>query len=252
LTVAVIASIMHRSYDIIGVDYARLRQPDPRIAAQIEAALGPATTILNVGAGAGSYEPAGRHITAVEPSAEMIRQRRTPAAAVIEGRAEALPFEDGSFDAAMAILTVHHWSDKAAGCREMRRVTRGPIVMLTYDATVRGFWLADYLPQLAALDDAQMPEMIDYAEWLGTVDVHTVPVPHDCSDGFLCAYWQRPAAYLDPRFRAAISSFWAIGDASAGLARLAADLENGAWAQRYGDLLADEARDFGYRLVVTR
>ena len=241
---------MATRYDRIGLDYSDLRRPDPRIAARIEAALGDSTTILNVGAGAGSYEPAGREVTALEPSIEMIRQRSAPASAVVQGRAEDLPFADSSFDSAMAILTIHHWSDQARGVAEMRRVAKGPIVLLTYDPAFRGFWLADYLPELVALDEGQMPRMSDYERWLGPVAVSAVPIPHDCTDGFLCAYWRRPAAYLDPRVRAAMSSFWALGDVSAELARLEGDLQSGAWEERYGGLLDLEALDCGYRLVV--
>ena len=152
----------------------------------------------------------------------------------------------------MAILTVHHWSDQARGLREMRRVTQGPIVILTYDPAFRGFWLAEYIPELVDLDEAQMPRMTDYEAWLGPVDISPVPIPHDCTDGFLCAYWRRPAAYLDPRVRAAISSFWALGDVSEALRRLERDLESGAWAQVHSELLDVEALDCGYRLVVTK
>lgn len=243
---------MTSRYDRIGVNYSDLRKPDPRIAAAIEAALGQSTTILNVGAGAGSYEPRDREVTALEPSVEMIRQRSVPAACVVQGRAESLPFADSSFDASMAILTIHHWSDQRKGLAEMRRVTRGPVLLLTYDPSFRGFWLADYIPGLVALDEAQMPGMEDYGRWLGPVAAAAVPIPHDCTDGFLSAYWRRPAAYLDPKVRAAISSFWALGDVSEALARLRDDLDSGAWAERYDHLLALDALDCGYRLVVTR
>ncbi len=236
-------------YDVIGVNYADLRKPDARIAAMIHAALGAARTVLNVGAGAGSYEPNDRDVTAVEPSLEMIRKRPASAARAIQASAAALPFADKSFDAAMAILTVHHWPDKAAGLHELRRVTRGPIVLLTFDPAHRP-WLIDYLPQLATLDAAQMPQMGDYAQWLGDVHISPVPVPWDCSDGFLYAYWRRPAAYLDPRIRSGSSSFWRIEEAEAGLARLKADLATGAWATRYADLMARDTYDAGYRLVV--
>ena len=241
---------MGGDYDTIGIDYARLRKPDPRIAAVIVAALGPARTILNVGAGTGSYEPAGRDVTALEPSITMIRQRPPSAAQVVQGVAEALPFADASFDAAMAVLTIHHWSDPAKGLAEMRRVTRGPIVILTYDPAFRGFWLADYIPELVSLDEAQMPPLSVYADILGPVAIAPVAIPHDCADGFLSAWWRRPAAYLDPRVRAAMSSFARIGDVKAALARLAADLESGAWAARYADLLQRDSVDLGYRLVV--
>lgn len=243
---------MDSVYDTIGVNYSELRKPDPRIEAVIGTALGSAKTVLNVGAGAGSYEPADRQVTAIEPSMEMIRQRPATAAPVVQGRAEDLPFGDDSFDASMAILTVHHWSDKAKGLAEMRRVTRDRVVVLTYDPAFRGFWLADYIPELVDLDEAQMPRMADYEAWLGSVDISPVPIPHDCSDGFLCAYWRRPAAYLDAKIRAAISSFWALGDVSEALGKLERDLASGAWARRYPDLLDLDECDLGYRLVVTK
>lgn len=242
---------MTAAYDTIGIDYARLRQTDPRIAARIEAALGPARTVLNVGAGTGSYEPAGRDVTALEPSAEMIAQRSADAAPCVQGSAEALPFADNSFDAAMAVLTVHHWTDQRRGLAELRRVSRGPVVILTYDPAFRGFWLADdYLPALTALDEAKMPPLSLYSEVLGPVAISPVPIPRDCIDGFLCAYWQRPAAYLDPRLRAAMSSFHLIGDVAEAMARLEADLATGAWAERHGALLELDELDLGYRLVV--
>ena len=240
---------MAARYDIIGANYAELRRPDPRIAAAVEQALGEAETVLNVGAGTGSYEFADRRVVAVEPSIEMIRKRSSSAAPAVQASAEDLPFEDDAFDASMAILTVHHWSDKQAGLREMRRVTRGRIVLLTFDPAHRP-WLIDYLPQLALLDEAQMPPITDYERWLGPVQVTPVPVPHDCSDGFLYAYWRRPAAYLDPHIRSGSSSFWAIGDAEAGLRRLKRDLESGEWERRYAGLLALDAYDAGYRLIV--
>jgi SAM-dependent methyltransferase len=240
---------MAARYDTIGVNYAELRRPDPRIARVIAEALGPARTVLNVGAGTGSYEPDDRVVTAVEPSREMILKRRPAAARAIQASADDLPFGDGSFDAAMAVLTVHHWPDKAAGLAEMRRVTRGRIVLFTYDPAHRP-WLTDYLPELAVLDEAQMPAMADYERWLGPVEITPVLVPHDCIDGFLYAYWRRPEAYLDAHIRSGSSSFWAIGNAEAGLRALGDDLESGAWARRHASLLALDAYDAGYRLVV--
>ncbi|HWA44064.1 MAG TPA: class I SAM-dependent methyltransferase [Hypericibacter adhaerens] len=241
---------MSALYDSIGINYAELRKPDPRIAQRIEQALGAARAILNVGAGTGSYEPMGRELVAVEPSREMIRKRSPSAARAIQATADNLPFGDGRFDASMAILTLHHWPDKAAGLREMRRVTRGPILLLTFDPSHRP-WLTDYLPQLAMLDEAQMPKMSDYARWLGQVRISPLLVPYDCTDGFLYAYWRRPAAYLDARIRSGSSSFWKIGDAEAGLSRLARDLETGEWQRRYAELLALEEYDAGYRLVIS-
>jgi SAM-dependent methyltransferase len=240
---------MDAKYDFIGSNYAELRKPDPRIAEIIQSALGSAQTVLNVGAGTGSYEPADRAVTAVEPSREMIRKRRPAAPEAIQASAGDLPFADKSFDASMAILTIHHWPDKEAGLSEMRRVTRGPIVLLTFDPAHRP-WLTDYLPELAALDQTQMPMMSNYERWLGPVQITPVLVPHDCSDGFLYAYWRRPAAYLDPYIRTGSSSFWAVGNAEAGLQRLRQDLETGEWERRYAELLSLEDYDAGYRLVV--
>lgn len=240
---------MTAKYDSIGINYAQLRRPDPRIAAAIQAALGQAETVLNVGAGTGSYEPVDRQVTAVELSIEMIRQRSSSAAKVIQASAEELPFDDDIFDASMAILTIHHWSNKAAGLREMRRVTRGRIVLLTFDPSHRP-WLTDYFPELATLDEAQMPAMSDYQRWLGAVKVAPLLVPHDCSDGFLYAYWRRPELYLDARIRSGSSSFKALGNVESSLQKLRQDLETGEWKRRYAELLTRDAYDAGYRLVV--
>ena len=240
---------MAARYDSIGINYAELRQPDTRIAAAIVEALGGAETVLNVGAGTGSYEPADRRVTAIEPSREMIKKRSPTAAPVIQASADALPFGDETFDASMAILTIHHWPDKEAGLNEMRRVTRGPLVLLTFDPASRP-WLTDYLPELASLDEQQMPAMIDYERWLGPVTVKPVLVPHDCTDGFLYAYWRRPRAYLDERVRSGSSSFWTITSVEAGLKRLEQDLATGEWERRYGQLLTRSSYDAGYRLVI--
>lgn len=241
---------MDTKYDIIGINYSALRKPDPRIALMIEEALGSAETILNVSAATGSYEPIDRQVTAVEPSAEMIRQRAPIAAKAIQAYADDLPFEDKSFDASMAILTLHHWPDKLKGLKEMRRVTRGPIVLLTFDPACREAWLNDYFPELVMLDESQMPRIQDYENWLGHVKIVPVPIPHDCTDGFLYAYWRRPAAYLDERIRSGISSFWAIKNTEDGLNRLSEDLETGEWERRYSKFLAREACDLGYRLII--
>jgi SAM-dependent methyltransferase len=240
---------MRARYDQIGINYAELRKPDPRIAAAVLEVLGEAETVLNVGAGTGSYEPADRAVTAVEPSLEMIRKRPPSLATVIQASAGHLPFGDETFDASMAVLTVHHWPDKEAGLREMRRVTRGRIVLLTFDPAARP-WLTDYLPELATLDETQMPPLPNYEEWLGPVQVTPLPLPHDCSDGFLYAYWRRPWAYLDPHIRSGSSSFWAIESVGDGLQRLKQDLDTGEWQRRYAELLSLAAYDAGYRLVV--
>ncbi len=241
---------MSALYDYIGVNYAELRKPDPRIAKTIEHALGDARTVLNVGAGTGSYEPSNRQLIAVEPSRKMIDKRSPNAAKVIQTSVANLPFEDRSFEASMAILTVHHWRDKEEGLCEMRRVTDGRIVLLTFDPSYRP-WLTDYLPELVALDEAQMPTMSDYRRWLNPVKITPVLVPHDCSDGFLYAYWRRPAAYLDSRIRSGSSSFWSLNSAEVGLQKLRRDLASGEWERRYADLLTLDEYDAGYRLIVT-
>lgn len=242
---------MPATYDTIGTRYSAQRLPDPAIAALIRDALGDARSVVNVGAGTGSYEPNDRAVTAVEPSADMIRQRPADAAPAVQGEAEALPFADSSFDAALAILTVHHWGDKARGMAELKRVSRGRIVILTHDPDFRGAWLMDYFPELVSLDAGQMPPIAAYEDWLGPVSIQPVPVPHDCRDGFLYAFWRRPAAYLDANVRSGMSSFWKIGGVDEGVARLEQDLRSGVWDARYGHLMAQESADMGYRLVIS-
>jgi SAM-dependent methyltransferase len=237
-------------YDRIGVGYSDYRRPDPRIAARVDAALGKCASVLNVGAGAGSYEPKNRSITAVEPSAEMIRQRACDAARVVQAEAERLPFADKSFDAALAILTIHHWPDKARGLAELRRVARERVVILTWDPEHPAFWLTQgYLPQFVAIDRRDFPTLREIESVLGPVESEVLMIPADCADGFLGAYWRRPAAYLDPRVRAAISIFSKL-DATAALAQLETDLADGTWRSRHGELLTRSELDVGYRLVV--
>ena len=245
-------------YEAIGVGYARRRQPDPRIAAQIHGHLGPANErphVLNVGAGAGSYEPDDRRVTAVEPSPRMIAQRPgTATREVVRAVAGTLPFPDGTFDAATALLTVHHWPDIDAGLAEVRRVTAGPVVLFTFDYAVHGRqWLVtDYFPEMLQFD-VDLPAPAALAEALGGGTVEVVPVPRDCTDGFMHAWWCRPEAYLDPGVRAAISGLARLPDdvAAAGVERLRDDLATGAFGERHADLLARDAIDAGYRLVVS-
>lgn len=240
-------------YDTIGQGYTRQRRPDPRIAARLTEALGDARTVLNVGAGSGSYEPPDRRVVAVEPSAVMLAQRPPGAAPAVRARAEALPFADRTFDAVMAVLTLHHWTDRAGGLAECARVARRRVVLLTWDPFADAFWLLrEYLPALAEADRRQFPPVAAYAEAFGPgarVEVASVPIPRDCADGFLGAYWARPAAYLDQEVRAGISSFALLG-AEEGLERLRGDLASGAWHARHGQLLTTDALDIGYRLVV--
>lgn len=238
-------------YDTIGRGYARRRQPDPRVAARIHAALGDAASVVNVGAGTGSYEPADRRVAAVEPSEVMVRQRAPGAAPAVRATAEALPFADGSFDAALASLTLHHWPSWRRGVDELRRVARRRVVILTWDPAHPGFWLTtDYFPTILPADRATFPSIGELADALGGADVLVVPVPADCVDGFLGAYWRRPAAYLDPGVRASISALARIPDPAPALARLEADLADGGWERRHGQHLPPDELDLGYRLVV--
>lgn len=237
-------------YDEIGRDYRAHRRPDPRIAAAILRGLGPAESVLNVGAGAGSYEPEDRRVVAVEPSRVMIQQRRPGSAPVVQASATELPFRDGALAATLAVLTVHHWPDRARGLAEMVRVASKRVVIVTWDPDSRGFWLVDdYFPQLVELDRPLFPTVGELRAILGPVEVVRLPIPHDCTDGFLGAYWRRPHAYLHAGVRGAISTFSKL-DAGPGLARLRADLEDGTWERRHARLLEATELDLGYRLVV--
>jgi SAM-dependent methyltransferase len=240
-------------YDSIGRNYAEFRRPDQRIASAIDAALGDAVSVVNIGAGTGSYEPPRRTVIAVEPSEVMIRQRPAEAAPCLRGSAEALPLETASVDAAMAVLTIHHWTDLERGFNEMARVARKRAVLLTWIPDAAPFWLTkDYFPEIAAHDREIFPSAAVLSAMLermiGPVHMAPVSIPHDCTDGFLYAYWRRPESYLNAEMRSAISSFARI-DAEAGLARLRADLSSGRWAERNRDLLALDTLDLGYRIV---
>ncbi len=238
-------------YDRIGTGYGRFRRPDPRIASRIHRALGGARSVVNVGAGAGSYEPADRPVVAVEPSATMVAQRPAGAAPAVRAVASALPFRDASFDAALAVLTLHHWPDWGAGVAELARVARERVVVLTCDPGAEGFWLVrDYFPDIVEQDRRVFPPPDALARALGGADVVPVPVPWDCADGFLGAYWRRPEAYLDAGVRGAISAFARLPDVEEGLARLRRDLADGIWEERNADLREREELDVGYRLVV--
>jgi SAM-dependent methyltransferase len=241
-------------YDHIGVGYTATRRADPYIAQRIMEALGDARSVVNVGAGAGAYEPGDREVIAIEPSATMIAQRPPDAAPVIQGVAEQLPLADRSVDAVMAILTLHHWSAYERGLAEMRRVARRRVVVLSWDpAYVERFWMRDYLAQLGRRDAARFVSLEEQARAAGAATVTVVPVPHDCRDGFGCAFWRRPEAYLDPAVRAGISTFHLCSEddpeLAAGLRRLADDLESGRWHQRHGHLLTLDQLDLGYRLI---
>ena len=241
-------------YDSIGRSYADTRQPDPRIAALIWDAIGEATSLVNIGAGTGSYEPANIPTIAVEPSTAMISQRRPNAAPCIQAVAEHLPLPDDTFHCALASLTVHHWKDFAAGLAEMRRVSRRQ-VFFTWDAQfyAGSFWLdRDYRPDSPVHAPTLITMKDIVASYDGAVRIVNVPVPADCIDGFAAAYWNRPDAYLDPVVQAGIS-WYALADqegVAASVARLASDLESGAWDEKYGHLRDLTEYDFGYRLVI--
>ncbi len=237
-------------YDSIGHGYGERRKQDPRIAERIVRALGSSESVLNVGAGTGSYEPRDRKLVAVEPSMVMIRQRPPGAPPAVRASATNLPFRDESFDAALAVLTVHHWPDVRRGIEELRRTARKTVVILTFDTSVGGFWLTEYFPEILAVDQRSMPPMSTIQLQLGTTEVFDVPIPHDCTDGLLGANWRRPHAYLDAGVRSATSVFSQIGDLEPGLSRLRADLESGSWHRRYGHLLSRHELDLGYRLIV--
>ncbi|MCM3884579.1 methyltransferase domain-containing protein [Frankia sp. R82] len=241
-------------YDIHGGGYVYGRRTDPRIAALVHGALGGARTVLNVGAGTGSYEPADRHVLAVEPSAAMRAARASHLAPAINAVAENLPFDDGSVDAAMAMVTVHQWSDPERGLRELRRVSRGPVVVLTFDgAALDRLWLVDYVPQLVVADRPRFPSIARIrAALAGVVTVAEVPVPADCVDGFNEAFYCRPERFLDPAVRAC-QSVWSFVDpavAAEGLARLRSDLDSGAWDRRYGALRRQPTFVGALRLVL--
>jgi hypothetical protein len=240
-------------YGRIGSGYSRIRQPDPRIAAPFHAALGDARTVLNVGAGAGSYEPLDREVTAVEPSASMRAQRPPHLSRAVDATAERLPFADDAFDASMASITVHQWPDAAAGLHEMRRVTRGPVAILTFDPEPADWWLPDYLPELFEVERRRMPAIDRIREALGgTTEVRTVMLPADCTDRMMQALFARPEQVLDPEVRRATSawSFVDEGLVEAAVARLADDLRSGAFDARYGRFRDLTEFDGGMRLVV--
>lgn len=238
-------------YDTIGTTYTATRRTEPRIAERIWAALGDARTVLNVGAGTGSYEPPDRDVTAVEPSAAMRAQRPAGAAPCVAATAESLPFGDRSFDAAMALATVDHWPDPIAGLRELRRVARR-VVVFTHDPGDPGrFWLTrDYLPEHAGLW-AGRPSLTDLARAIAA-RIEPVPIPWDCADGFYEAYWRRPEAYLDDRVRRGMSVWARVGPAAEERAvrRLRADLASGRWAERNRDILDLDAAELDSRLLV--
>lgn len=241
-------------YEAHGAGYAVIRRPDPRIEALVQAALGDARTVLNVGAGAGSYEPSDRHVIAIEPAAAMRAQRGASCVPAIAGFAEALPLDDGAVDAAMAMMTVHQWSDLDRGLAELRRVARGPVVVLAGDGdSLPRYWLNDYAPDLIAAERRRYPPIDQIARGLGArAEVRTVPIHLDCADGFTEAFYGRPERLLDPAVRKAQSSwgFLAEGAELRFVESLSADLASGRWDERHGHLRAQPTFESSMRLIV--
>lgn len=242
-------------YETGGAGYAQIRRTDPRIAAHVHEALGAARTVLNVGAGAGSYEPADRHLIAIEPSDQMRSQRPAGAVPAIHGFAEDLPLDDHSVDAAMAMITVHQWSDQARGLAQLRRVARGPVVVLAFDGPALGdYWFNDYAPELIAAEQKRFPPVDWIAEQLGgRTQITPIPIPLDCTDGFIEAFYGRPERLLDPAVRAAQSSWGFVEPHVAPrlAEQLGADLASGAWDERHGALRQAPWFDGSLRLIVS-
>lgn len=239
-------------YDRIGAGYAQIRRPDPRLAAVIDQALTGAATVVNVGAGAGSYEPSRARVVAVEPSAVMLAQHPGPHR--VRASAEALPFAARTFDAALAVMTVHHWPDLRAGLAELRRVAARQVVFTWDPDWHRVLWVVEeYVPQIRALEVSRFAPLAQMVDLLGAHTVVPFPIPWDFTDGYQPAFWRRPEAYLDPAVRAASSTFASLPDSTVepAMDRLRADLDSGAWRRRHRDLLTAETVDYGYRLLIT-
>jgi SAM-dependent methyltransferase len=238
-------------YERIGIGYSQIRRPDPRLARLIAEAIGDADRVVNIGAGPGSYEPPDRSVVAVEPSSVMLEQH--PDANRVRARAESLPFADASFDAAMAVMTVHHWEDLDRGLREMCRVGRRRILFTWDPDHDRELWIvSEYFPELRRIEQARFPSIDRLVDRLGAHRVVPFEIPFDFVDGYQPAFWRRPEAYLDPQVRAASSTFTQLPDAvvTPAIERLRADLASGAWTARHQDLLELDRVDYGYRLIV--
>ena len=242
---------MGEVYDTIGAGYAITRRPDPRIARALRVVLEGCRTILNVGAGTGSYEPDDLDVVAIEPSLTMLRQRSQAGAPVVQGRAEALPFRDSAFDAVLGVLTLHHWSDVERGLIECARCARHRVVFLTIDVEVWGkYWLVkEYFPDIYKIDQMTVPSISVLEATLGRIESESLNIPSDCIDGFLGAYWRRPEAYLDPVVRGGMSTFSKITDVDRRIELLRQDLASGDWASRHRDLLKRNSLDLGYRIL---
>lgn len=240
-------------YERIGRTYAKTRREDPRVAADIRACLGDGRSVLNVGAGSGSYEPADRFVVAIDPSPEMFKQRHDRTRRVVRGVAESLPFRDATFDVAMAVLTIHHWTDVPAGLRELRRVARRQVVFFFEPLHVHGFWALEYFPEAIDLPSEQRAPGEDVLrQVLDVREIRPVLVPRDCADGFGAAFWARPESYLDPDVQAGMSWLALLPEDARrrGTQRLADDLASGAWDRRFGSLRQQDTYNAGYRIAI--
>lgn len=245
------SSEMEALYDSIGKSYTVGRREDPGIASNIFQFLVEAKSILNIGAGTGSYEPRGPRVVAVEPSLEMIKQRRPNSAPVTQAFAESLPFDDGTFSHSMTVLSMHHWVDRMTAFSEIKRVTTERFIAVTWNPSSEPFWLTkDYFPEIHAIDSAIFPSLSEITNHFLGVKFYPLKVPANCLDGFTAAYWARPKAYLDPLVRSSMSTFSKIENVEAGLERLARDLESGLWNKKYGHLKSFDKLDVGYILAV--
>ena len=241
---------MKTKYDQIGINYAQKRQSDPRIAAQILDRLKGAKRIVNIGAGAGSYEPKSMDLVALEPSLEMIKQRPADAHPVVQGTAESLPFPDNSFTHALTILSMHHWTNRELAFREINRVVTESFVAVSWNPNADSFWLTrDYFPEIVEYDKTIFPRVDEFHNHFDEVEISSLLIPEDCIDGFLAAYWKRPSAYLDEEVRNSISSFSKLDDISQTLSKLESDIQSGEWAKRNASILEQSAIDVGYIII---
>ncbi|MEM7344171.1 MAG: class I SAM-dependent methyltransferase [Chloroflexota bacterium] len=241
---------MEPIYDDIGINYSVTRTTDPKIAKQLYVELEGATRIVNIGAGTGSYEPEDVNLIAVEPSAEMIAQRKADAYPAKKAFAEKLPFDDASFSHAMTVLSMHHWTDKPGAFSEINRVATKKFVAITWDPNAEPFWLTrDYFPEIHEMDRKIFPEIEAFADYFDEVEITPLEIPSDCQDGFFAAFWKRPAAYLRPEVRQATSPFSKVKNLVEGLQKLENDLADGAWAKKNEAILGLSALDVGYRLI---
>lgn len=241
---------MKAKYDQIGINYAQKRKSDPRIAAQISERLEGANSVLNIGAGAGSYEPKDLDLVALEPSLEMIKQRPFDAHPVVQGIAELLPFPDHSFSHALTILSMHHWTDQELAFSEINRVATDKFIAVSWNPDSEPFWLTrDYFLEIVDMDRDNFPSISLFKDHFDHVKIEPLFIPEDCTDGFLAAYWKRPSAYLDPAVRNSISSFAKMGDISETLTQLESDINSGQWHQKNASILNESQIDAGYIII---